>query len=264
MGSTANLADTVRHTHDELAERLDVLTEGWGSPGGSDAVGSPPRGYAPIDELVTAASRHVHAVTEVLLPPVRRGRGSDRQVARAYCDAAHRLEIVLAHVKAHEYGSTYEKRFPWSTVWAEVAEALGDCRRTEEEVVARLTDVLDDEALDGLAARLREVEPAEPTRPHPLPAARRRARLARAPRRTPHRPRVGPRRGPPAPGDAPRVAQAARAARPVPPLRPAPRARRPVGRGAPPRLTRPGRPARRPAPGATLRHPSPLRRGADG
>lgn len=166
MGSSDTLVSTVQRTHEELAHRLDEL-RGASGPPGTERNAGPHRGCPPVDEFVTAASRHVHAVTEVLLPPARRALPAGRQLAHDYLEAARLLEVVLAHVKAHEYGSIYEQRFSWSDVWTEVGQALDDYRAREEEVADGLTDLLDDEELTELAGRLEEVEPMEPSRPHP-------------------------------------------------------------------------------------------------
>lgn len=167
MGSSDTLISTVQHTHEELARQLDELRREFGPPGEADRHAGPRRGYPPVDEFVTTASRHVHAVTEVLVPPTRRALPHGKQLAHDYIESARVLEVVLAHVKAHEYGSIYEARFTWQAVWTEVGQALDDYRRHETEVVEALTDLLDDEEIAGLVRRLEEAEPQEPTRPHP-------------------------------------------------------------------------------------------------
>jgi len=167
MGSTEVLSRSVQRTHDALAGELEVLRTQFGPPGEHEELEGPHRGYQPIDEFVTTASRHLHAVNEVLVPPARKELPDGKQVAHDYHDSMRVLEVVLAHVKAHEYGSVYEKRIAWPAVWSEVGTALGALRAREEELAERLTDLLDDSEVDSLAEQLDGVEPGEPSRPHP-------------------------------------------------------------------------------------------------
>lgn len=155
MGASTRLKDSVQHTYDGLAVRLEDARRTCSGP-------EPPRrGCPPIDMFCCGVSQHLHAVDEVLLPRAPRAQVHAEQVA------AHRLEIELAHVKAHEFGSTYEQSFPWPRIWDDVADAMRTQRETEERLVELLTESLPDEEIDRLAARMAEVEPREPTRPHP-------------------------------------------------------------------------------------------------
>ena len=167
MGSTEVLNRSVQRTHDALAEELEVLRTQFGPPGEHAELEGPHRGYQPIDEFVTTASRHLHAVNQVLVPSARKQLPDGRQVAHGYVDSMRVLEVVLAHVKAHEYGSVWEKRIAWPSVWAEVGTALETVRGREEQLAHQLTDTLDDSEVDELAERLDEIEPGEPSRPHP-------------------------------------------------------------------------------------------------
>ena len=78
-----------------------------------------------------------------------------------------RRNPVLAHIKAHEYGSAYENGIAWGSVWTEVGTALDALRAREVELVQRLTGELDDGDVDDLAHQLDDAEPGEPSRPHP-------------------------------------------------------------------------------------------------
>lgn len=167
MGSTEALSRSVRRTHEQLGERLEVLRTQFGPPGTHEELAGPHRGYQPIDEFVTTASRHLHAVNEVLIPRARRVLPDGRQLTHQYLDAVRVLEVVLAHVKAHEYGSVWEKRIAWPAVWSEVGTALEAQRMREEQLADQLTDQLDDEEIGELTERLADAEPREPSRPHP-------------------------------------------------------------------------------------------------
>lgn len=167
MGSTEVLSRTVQRTHDMLADELEVLRRQFGPPGEHEELDGPHRGYPPIDEFVTTASRHLHAVNEVLVPSARKELPDGKELTHHYLDSMKVLEVVLSHVKAHEYGSVYEKRIAWPSVWSEVGTALEALRAREEELAERLTDRLDDGEVDALVERLDEAEPGEPSRPHP-------------------------------------------------------------------------------------------------
>jgi hypothetical protein len=119
-----------------------------------------------IDGFLGGTCRHLHALDEVLLPAYAR-LPDGRQLCHAFTASVKRLEVLLYHVNAHEYGSTMEGRFSWPVLWQEVADAMAEERHHEEQLVERLTDALPDERLEDLAARLARVEPVEPTRPHP-------------------------------------------------------------------------------------------------
>lgn len=156
MGSTECLKESVQRTYDGLAERLDAACHVTASPDHSR------RGCPPIDMLCASVSQHLHAVDEVLLPSL-----PAHHDAHAYRAAEHQMSIVLSHVKAHEFGSSYETGFAWSRVWDDVLEAMAALRREEETIVLRLGDVLGDDELHKVTEKMQSKEPREPTRPHP-------------------------------------------------------------------------------------------------
>ena len=166
MGSTDTLSRSVQRAHEALADEVEELRTRFGPPGQHDELEGPHRGYRPIDEFVTTASRHLHAVNEVLVPRARR-LPDGKELTHAYLESARAFEVVLAHVKGHEYGSVYENGIAWGSVWSEVGAALDAQRVREVELAERLTDRLDDPDVDGLAERLDAAEPREPSRPHP-------------------------------------------------------------------------------------------------
>jgi hypothetical protein len=156
MGTTECLKESVEHTYDGLTQRLEAARQICAESTLSR------RGCPPIDMLCACVSQHLHAVDEVLVPclPVTRD-------THDYRAAEHEMAIVLSHVKAHEFGSTYETSFSWSNVWEDVLDALVALRREEEALVTRLGEALSDEELEKMTAQLEQAEPREPTRPHP-------------------------------------------------------------------------------------------------
>ena len=161
MGTNDVLRRSIQQTHDGLAERLQAAR----------AMGAPPeeprQDYQRIDLFLACASKHLHAVDAVLLPRARKQVPDGGHLVHDYLRSAKDLEVVLAHVKAHEYGSVYESAYAWPGVWSDVRTAMWDHRRHEQVLGDRLTASLDDPAIDVITERLRNAEFAAPTRPHP-------------------------------------------------------------------------------------------------
>lgn len=160
MGTTDVLRSSVQHTHDSLTERMHVARS-MGVP-----ADEPRLGYQRIDTFLACASKHLHAVDAVLLPPARQ-LPEGGEVVHEYLRSAKELEVVLAHVKAHEYGSVYETEFTWPAVWDDVGEAMTAQWDWEEQIAEWLTETTDDAELERLAERLQKAELSAPSRPHP-------------------------------------------------------------------------------------------------
>ena len=161
MGTTEVLRSSIQDTHTRTAERLEAARA-------MEAPAERPRdGYERIDAFLATTSKHLHAVDAVLLPRARKRVAGGSDLVHGYLRSAKELEIVLAHVKAHEYGSVYETSYAWPEVWSDVDTALADHQRHETELGVQLTAALDDQELDRLAQRLHDAELAAPSRPHP-------------------------------------------------------------------------------------------------
>ena len=157
---TACLIDYVRSSHDDLHTRLETARLMHGTRD------DPRLERHRIDDFLGATCQHLHAVDDVLLKAYAK-LPDGKALCHDYTAGVKRLEVLLYHVNAHEYGSTIEGSFSWPDLWADVADAMGDQRRHEEELARALTDALDDGELEELTGRVRAVEPEEPTRPHP-------------------------------------------------------------------------------------------------
>ncbi|MBO0843101.1 MAG: hypothetical protein J2O46_07935 [Nocardioides sp.] len=162
MATTTVLQDTLRHTHDELAGRLDHARTIIARPEQTR------RGCPPIDRFLAGASRHLHAVDEVLLPVVGHECADGATLIHAYQPAARHLEVLLFHVKAHEYGSTWETSHEWPTLWGEVEDALGAQEEKEDGLAEHLAAVATEDLLREIAERFPAAEAHSPTRPHPF------------------------------------------------------------------------------------------------
>ncbi|MFT4082514.1 MAG: hypothetical protein QM638_07990, partial [Nocardioides sp.] len=119
MATTTTLYDDLQLTHDRLCGALSAARAVSARPEQSS------RGCPSIDGFLSRTSRHLHAVDAVLLPAARELDGGP-ELVHDYLARARRLEVLLAHVKAHEFGSTWETRFDWSTLWDDVEVALTD------------------------------------------------------------------------------------------------------------------------------------------
>ena len=161
MGTTDVLRSSIQSTHDSMTERLEAA-RGNGAP-----ADGPRQGYARIDAFCAVASQHMHAVDAVLVPVARKQCPDGSDIVHGYLHAVREFEVVLAHVKAHEYGSVYESSFEWPAVWSDVSEAMALHVEREQALGETLTETLDDEGLVELTERLRAAERAAPTRPHP-------------------------------------------------------------------------------------------------
>lgn len=161
MATTTVLQDNLSQKHEELSGQLAAARTMTGKPGHSC------RGCPPIDLFLAGTSRHLHAVDAVLLPAVRSHCDEGSELVHAYLHTAKELEVVLAHVKAHEFGSAWESGFDWEAVWGDVDATMSaewdvECRMVEP-LVAEMTD----DQLVELSARLEQIESHAPTRPHP-------------------------------------------------------------------------------------------------
>jgi hypothetical protein len=154
------LTDYVRASHDDLAHRREAASLMHGTRD------DPRLERHRIDDFLGATCQHLHALDDVLLPAYAK-LPEGRSLCHDYTASVKRLEVLLYHVNAHEYGSSIEGTYDWPTLWTEVGEAMADERRHEEMLVGALTEALDDDRLEDLAERVRHVEPTEPTRPHP-------------------------------------------------------------------------------------------------
>jgi len=174
MTTTTALQETLQHKHEELSGRLAAARTMTGRPELSR------RGCPPIDLFLAGTSKHLHAIDAVMLPEVRSRCDDGSALVRDYLTNARQLEVVLAHVKAHEFGSSWETHFDWEKVWGDVDRTMA----AEWEIEHRMADILvaqlPDEEVGDLAERLETTEERAPTRPHPyLPHTGAAGRVAR-------------------------------------------------------------------------------------
>jgi hypothetical protein len=169
------LVVTVEATHQSLEQRLLEATQRPFSPA------RPRDGYARVDALMAATSRHLAAVDEVLLKVVADNLSQGDERVRTYLHEARLLEMAMSSLKARLYGEMHAAYLSWSQVWKEVRRALARHNELERALVVDLAAVLSDDASDTLAERVYRAEVNAPTRTHPnIPH---RGRLGHAARR---------------------------------------------------------------------------------
>lgn len=163
-------------THEALHQRLDRAAAARPSVDPS----RPRDEYPAIDTFLATASRHLAAMTAVVVPAVRTHVPDGDHRARDLVEESRRCEVALNQVKAKLYGSTYAVRRPWSSIWADVRRELDASCRLEQEAVEDLAAHPHDDDPDW-GEELYRAEQEAPTRPHPfLPHLGVPGRLARA------------------------------------------------------------------------------------
>ncbi len=158
-------ADVLRHSVEHTHENLAAWLAGARAMAGTRD--QPRKAYEDIDTFLAIASRHLGAVDAVLIPAVRHSVADSSRLVHDYVHAERELEVALAHIKAHAYGSTYETGYTWPEAWGEVDERLAVHRTSEMAMADALGEVLPPESLDELAESLQAAEATAPTRPHP-------------------------------------------------------------------------------------------------
>jgi hypothetical protein len=159
--STDSLTVTVEATHRSLEQRLSEVVNTLKR----DARAR--EGYGRTDAFMGAASRHLAAAEDVLVPEVCRRLEDGAQVTREYLEAARRLEASMARLRGRLYGELHAAYLPWNEVWADLRQCLTRHNDAERLMVDRLTAVVEPHEADDLAARVYRAELRAPTRAHP-------------------------------------------------------------------------------------------------
>lgn len=149
-------------THAVLRHRLDQAATSH-----PDTDPTHPRDqYPATDTFLASTSRHLAAVTSVLLPAARRRLPDGRERAREFVQECRRLEVALNSVKAKLYGSTYAVRRTWTSIWSDVRRELDVVCELERALATDLAAHHRDDDPDW-AQLLYGAELKAPTRPHP-------------------------------------------------------------------------------------------------
>jgi hypothetical protein len=159
--SDNSLTVTVEATHRSLEQRLGEVVSSLKT----DARAR--ESYARTDAFMAAASRHLGAAEDVLVPAACRRLEDGSQVTRGYLDAARRLEASMARLRGRLYGELHAAHLPWNDVWTDLRRCLAQHNDAERRMVDRLTTVTEPREADELAARVYRAELKAPTRAHP-------------------------------------------------------------------------------------------------
>jgi hypothetical protein len=170
------LASDLDRTHEALALRLDRAVAAH-----PDRDPTHPRDqYPATDTFLASASRHLAAVTAVLIPAARRRLPEGRERTAEFIGRCKSLEIALNQVKAKLYGSTYAIRRRWPDIWDEVRTEFEALWELERALARDLVEHRRDDDPDW-SQLLHLGELKAPTRPHPyLPHQGLPGRTARA------------------------------------------------------------------------------------
>ncbi|WP_183097953.1 hypothetical protein [Nocardioides pelophilus] len=155
------LRDTVDHHLNALTERLDRAA------GEVPDRHRPGEGRACTDDFLVAATQHLTAVIQVVLPAAHHRLSDGRDAAREYLLSAKRLERALVVAKAKQYGQAQNVGRAWAEVWRSVRENLAAVTDLERGLVERLAEILTEAETQALGDRLAAAAPRSPTRPHP-------------------------------------------------------------------------------------------------
>ncbi|HEX8779898.1 MAG TPA: hypothetical protein VF728_01840 [Nocardioides sp.] len=170
------LVPGTRATIDTLRARLDRAA----AAATSHDTDRPRDQYPPIDTFLASTSRHLGAVTSVVVPAVRTHLDDGAARAREFVEQCRRLEMALNQVKAKLYGSSYAVRRSWGSIWDDVREEFDETTRLETALVADIATHLHEQDPDW-GEELYHAELRAPTRPHPfIPHQGARGKVARA------------------------------------------------------------------------------------
>lgn len=155
------LVVTIEATHQSLQQRLAEATR-------RIARRSLPRErYARTDAFLSATSRHLGAVDEVILKAARQGLPDGPDRVRDYLHQARLLEQAMTQLKARLYGEVHAAHRPWDEVWDDVRRELTRHNELERALVEDLAATLGKDESDALASDLFHAEVKAPTRAHP-------------------------------------------------------------------------------------------------
>jgi len=176
MRTVDTLVPGTRATLETLRARLDQAAEAVAAHDGDQ----PRDKYPPIDTFLASTSRHLGAVTSVVVPAARTHLDDGAVRAREFVDQCRRLEMALNQVKAKLYGSSYAVRRTWASIWDDVRHEFDATVRLEVPMVQDLAEHVLAEDPDW-GEELYHAELQAPTRPHPfIPHQGARGKVARA------------------------------------------------------------------------------------
>jgi len=155
------LHDTVENHLDALSTRLNRAA------GRAPDLRGPGDSRARTDDFLVAATQHLTAVIQVVLPAVHHRLPDGRRAARDYLASAKRLERALVIAKAKQYGQAQNVGRAWTEVWEAVRDDLLSVTDTERGLVKQLSEVLSEAETQAMGDRLSATARRSPTRPHP-------------------------------------------------------------------------------------------------
>lgn len=122
--------------------------------------------YSVTEDFLASTSRHLAALSSVLVPQVRRHLGAGTERAKEFVAQSRRLELALSQINAKLYGEAHAGHRGWDTILDAASRELDHALNLERKLVHELVDALTPESLDQLALRIYHAELRSPTRPY--------------------------------------------------------------------------------------------------
>lgn len=151
---------------DARHERLRALLDQARSAPHSE-VGSRDR-VRETDMFLAATSRHLNAISAVMLPLVGKHLDEGHDRANELVASIRLLEVALNLVKAKLYGATFAQHQFWPEVWAQVDEPFEHTLELERTLAKDLDAALEHAEAEEVADELHDAAEHAPSRPHPF------------------------------------------------------------------------------------------------
>lgn len=151
---------------DARHERLRALLDKARSAPHSE-VGSRDR-VRETDMFLAATSRHLNAISAVMLPLVRKRLDDGHDRARTLVASIRPLEVALNLVKAKLYGATFAQHQLWPEVWARLQTPFDRTLDLERSLAQDLDAALEHADAEEVADELHDAAERAPSRPHPF------------------------------------------------------------------------------------------------
>lgn len=151
---------------DARHERLRALLDQARSAPHSE-VGSRDR-VRETDMFLAATSRHLNAISAVMLPLVGKHLDEGHDRANELVASIRLLEVALNLVKAKLYGATFAQHQSWPEVWAQADEPFEHTLELERTLAQDLDAALEHAEAEEVADELHDAAEHAPSRPHPF------------------------------------------------------------------------------------------------
>lgn len=120
------------------------------------------------DMFLAATSRHLNAISAVMLPLVNKHLDDGAARAHDLVASIKVLEVALNLVKAKLYGATFAQHQLWPEVWDQVDPPFERTLDLERALARDLDAILEHADAEDVADELHDAADHAPSRPHPF------------------------------------------------------------------------------------------------